>query len=255
MVIKSVYDIDWVSTTVVFATILILALILAQVLPLRWDSTIEKIDLGTSRRALVPRIAGFTWAKFILFFWTLASVVLIFEVCDQDPEGLFGQTTAAWVQALGAVGAILVAIAVDQGSSRRLQREQIEKERSIAARRCGAINRAADALRDIESEVRSNQNTLSGISISTINIQRLNSSLASLEYLYNQGAEIDIQILSSLCTSLEQLKTDVKWITENQPIVGLQAATDFIEYVSNAEKMQRDTFYELFKLIHRIFAI
>ncbi len=56
-------------------------------------------------------------------------------VASHDPAGAFGESSAAWTQALMSVGAILAAIFIDQGASRRDRRErQAAADRARAAR-------------------------------------------------------------------------------------------------------------------------
>jgi hypothetical protein len=59
-------------------------------------------------------------------------------------DGLFGSVVAAWVQAIGSIGAIIGAIYVDRGSARRalLQQERAAAEREDA--RVSALSHTAE---------------------------------------------------------------------------------------------------------------
>jgi hypothetical protein len=63
----------------------------------------------------------------------IAAVALFAGAVVHDPQGLFGQVSAAWLQAVGSVAAILAAIAIDQGSARR-QREQFDHAEMLRKR-------------------------------------------------------------------------------------------------------------------------
>ena len=65
----------------------------------------------------------------------MGGVALVGGAVQHDPLGWFGQVTAAWVQALGSVVAIIAAIVIDQGSARR-QREQFDYSEMLRKREC-----------------------------------------------------------------------------------------------------------------------
>src|SRR5258708_12924203 len=47
-------------------------------------------------------------------------------VASHDPGGPFGESAAAWAQAIMSVGAILAAVVIDQGASRRDRQHRLE---------------------------------------------------------------------------------------------------------------------------------
>jgi hypothetical protein len=49
----------------------------------------------------------------------MAAVGLVAGAAGADDKGWFGEVTAAWIQAVGSVAAIMAAIVIDQGSARR----------------------------------------------------------------------------------------------------------------------------------------
>jgi hypothetical protein len=73
-------------------------------------------------------------------------------VAWHDPDGAFGQSFAAWTQAVLSVGAILVAIAIDQGSSRRDRQARLEEAAEARTARIKVI-RAASQLLDSAARV------------------------------------------------------------------------------------------------------
>ena len=69
-----------------------------------------------------------------------AGVFWLALVAAHDPGGAFGQNSAAWAQAVMSVGAILAAIVIDQGASRRDRREQQAAVERIRAARVKAVS-------------------------------------------------------------------------------------------------------------------
>jgi hypothetical protein len=61
-------------------------------------------------------------------------------VAAHDPGGAFGQNAAAWAQAVMSVGAILAAIVIDQGASRRDRIEQRDAAERVRAARVKAVS-------------------------------------------------------------------------------------------------------------------
>ena len=67
-------------------------------------------------------------------------------VAAHDPQGAYGQSAAAWAQAIMSVGAIVAAIVIDQGSSRRARLEQREASARGRAVRLGSLIACAGML-------------------------------------------------------------------------------------------------------------
>ena len=61
-------------------------------------------------------------------------------VAAHDPGGAFGQNSAAWAQAVMSVGAILAAIVIDQGASRRDRIERRDAAERVRAARVKAVS-------------------------------------------------------------------------------------------------------------------
>lgn len=75
-------------------------------------------------------------------------------VASHDPGGPFGESAAAWAQAIMSVGAILAAVVIDQGASRRDRQDRLEAAAAARAARirvlllCAiALDNAAEAAR------------------------------------------------------------------------------------------------------------
>ena len=70
----------------------------------------------------------------------------MFLVASHNPGGFFGESAAAWAQAIMSVGAILVAIVIDQGASRRDRQDRLDAAAQARAARVGVLRLAAFAL-------------------------------------------------------------------------------------------------------------
>lgn len=70
-------------------------------------------------------------------------------VATHDPDGLFGQSSAAWAQAIGSVGAILAAIVIDQGASRRAQAAREADEAAGRRARVALLRNASFILNNV----------------------------------------------------------------------------------------------------------
>lgn len=67
-------------------------------------------------------------------------------VGSHDPGGPYGASTAAWAQAIMSVGAILAAVVIDQGASRRDRLERLEAAAAARAARIRMLRLSAMAL-------------------------------------------------------------------------------------------------------------
>ena len=75
-------------------------------------------------------------------------------VSSKDPGGPYGESAAAWAQAIMSVGAILAAVVIDQGASRRDRLDRLEAAATARAARirllrlcAGTLDNAAEAAR------------------------------------------------------------------------------------------------------------
>src|SRR5437870_13062423 len=67
-------------------------------------------------------------------------------VASHDPGGAYGESAAAWAQAIMSVGAILAAVVIDQGASRRDRLDRLEAAASARAARIRLRRLCATAL-------------------------------------------------------------------------------------------------------------
>lgn len=252
MAIRHFSDVDWASTLSAGFLMLFATAALALALSLRWDGTVFNLETGKRRPSLKPRVAGSYRLLWLLLFIATVGVGLVAEAAAQDEDGLYGQTGAAWMQAAGSVVAIVAAIIVDQGASRRFRQDRMVREQAMSARRAGAIAQAAEALENAAAELR-NTNVANGqrVGLSSPSIQRIKGAGAALEYLHQQGAELDVPILAALCLSLEMYKVDSEWALKTQPIIGPKNVSSYASSLEAAAKRQRSIFSDAFSHVHR----
>src|SRR5436190_7738636 len=67
-------------------------------------------------------------------------------VGSHDPGGPYGQSAAAWAQAIMSVGAILAAVVIDQGASRRDRHDRLEAAATARASRLKVLGACAAIL-------------------------------------------------------------------------------------------------------------
>jgi hypothetical protein len=67
-------------------------------------------------------------------------------VGSHDPRGPYGESAAAWAQAILSVGAILAAVVIDQGASRRDRQHRLEAAAAARAARMRVLQFCAFAL-------------------------------------------------------------------------------------------------------------
>lgn len=99
------------------------------------------------RRRSLARIWRFTVQPLPLISTLAICLVAVLLGGAVAKDGLFGSVTAAWVQALGAVGAVIGAIVVERGSTRRAIELQKKADEAREAARIRAMRHAADVLR------------------------------------------------------------------------------------------------------------
>lgn len=241
MIIRHFSDVDWQATLWVAALMLVGTGLLAVALSLRFGGTFVDTTTGKTRPGLRPQFAK----SFFFLFWPclfIAAVAagLVAKAAAQDPDGLYGQTGAAWMQAAGSVVAIVAVIIVDQLSSQRLRQDRRNNERDVSARRVGAILQAAEALQSAADELRAAQMGITSRTyLSSLALQRIKGAGAALNYLSKQGAELEVHILAALCLSQETYQQDVSRALSSLPIASPVLAIALAKTLDEAAERQR----------------
>lgn len=144
------------------------------------------------------------------------------------------------MQAAGSVVAIVAVIIVDLLSSQRLRQDRRNNERDVSARRVGAILQAAEALQSAADELRAAQmGVISRIYLSPLALQRIKGAGAALNYLVNQGAELEVHILAALCLSQETYQQDVSGALSSLPVASTGLAIALAKRLDEAAERQR----------------
>jgi hypothetical protein len=72
-----------------------------------------------------------------------------------------------------------------------------------------------------------------------------------LEYLNQQGAELEAHILAALCLSLETYRKDKDWLLGSLPVSSPSHAIALADRLDRAAKRQRDIFEDAFLHLNR----
>lgn len=253
MIIRHFSDVDWQATVAVAVLMLLGTGLFASALSLRFGGTVVDTTSGKTRPSLRPQFAkSFFFLLWPGLFMTAVAAGLVARAAAQDPQGLYGQTGAAWMQAFGSVVAIVAVIIVDQLSSQRLRQDRRNNERDVSARRVSAILQAAEALENAAVEMRAVE-VASGdrVYLSPLADQRIKGAGAALEYLNQQGAELEAHILAALCLSLETYQLDKDWLLGSLPVSSPSHAIALADRLDRAAKRQRDIFEDAFLHLNR----
>ncbi len=149
-------QLDFVSTGALLVVLALIAFIVAFASALRLhDGSVTVHEGGKVTRNFAPRVV---WAR-MLPAWTLAIVTLaggalIALAAEKDPAGLFGNVTAAWVQAVGTVAAIIAAALIAGQQVRQQQKAQLDAEDRAAYARLAAIYSVASAFREAAEKLK-----------------------------------------------------------------------------------------------------
>jgi hypothetical protein len=89
-----------------------------------------EVRVGTLRHTLLKARTAMVLAAIVV-----AAGGWMALVSSHDPGGAYGESAAAWAQAIMSVGAILAAVVIDQGASRRDRLDRLEAAASARAAR------------------------------------------------------------------------------------------------------------------------
>jgi hypothetical protein len=253
MSIRHFSDIDWQATVVVAVLMLLGTALFAWALSLRFGSTAVDTTTGETRPSLRPQFAkSFFFLLWPGLFIAAVAASLVAIAAASDTEGLYGQTGAAWMQAAGSVVAIVAVIILDQLSSQRLRQDRRNNERDVSVRRLGAILQAAKALEHAAVEMRA---VAAGSSIRTrlspLTKRKIEGAGAALEYLTQQGAELEVYILAALCLSQATYKQDMASALSYPPVTSTNQAAAYANQLEAAAEQQRAIFQDAFSQFDR----
>ena len=217
-----------------------------------WLALIPPLLLAAMTLDILQRWRRGGWTTHLLIVaCVIASTALVVTIGEHANDGLFGQTTAAWVQGVGSVMAIIGAIWIDQGSARRqaavLKAEQnrVEEERNAAltARRQALLECNA-ALAIVDRDL--NRASPEGVSLgppfkfSEFALRRLKSAQVSVAYYLITPGAIPHNMVSALAGA-SQLVNEFTVVDEMPALNGADLA-DWRRRVTSARAQMKYIF-------------
>lgn len=139
----------------------------------------------------------------------VATVTWLALVATQNEQGLFGEGAAAWAQAIMSVAAILAAIVIDQGASRRDREERREiAERGRIAR--VALLRRGKAMLDNVRNAIQQRTPAPGLVFEGLGIDALKAGQAAIRHYIERGSDDDAALVWVLCRAGDILDAAVE---------------------------------------------
>jgi hypothetical protein len=152
---------------------------------------------------VLPRLAKVRVGHWLILLAVFtAALGLIAKAATSATDGLFGETTAAWIQAVGSVAAIIGAIWVDQGAARRLRQDRdVAMSDAIGSRRSAIGDMAVEfvRVRDLLAEWDASPSEWGGPATWTLTEEyweEAEVALGVLRFYLAQQGEIDARLVS-----------------------------------------------------------
>ncbi len=126
-------------------------------------------------------------------------------VASHDPGGPYGESAAAWAQAIMSVGAILAAVVIDQGASRRDRQDRLEVAAAARAARLRGIQLCALALENAADAAR-NRPLKRGLKFEGIALEAVLSAGRTIRQFADRGSDNDptlVWVLNRAATEVE----------------------------------------------------
>jgi hypothetical protein len=133
-------------------------------------------------------------------------------VARHDPNGLFGESTAAWTQAIMSVGAILAAIVIDQGASRRDRRDRQEAADRARASRVKLIRSGVMVLENA-AKAAASRRPARGLVLEGLAVEAMISMQETLRHFVGRGSEDDpilVWVLNRSSTEMDGAVAELK---------------------------------------------
>jgi hypothetical protein len=127
-------------------------------------------------------------------------------VAAHDPGGAFGQNSAAWAQAVMSVGAILAAIVIDQGASRRDRMEQRDAAERVRAARVKAVRGCVTVLENAAKAV-CERTPRRGLRFEGLALDALEAMHQTIDHYVARGSDDDpILVWLLICVGSEMAR-------------------------------------------------
>jgi hypothetical protein len=141
----------------------------------------------------------------------IATISWLALVAAHDDQGFFGQGAAAWAQAIMSVAAILAAIVIDQGASRRDREERTAVAYSAKAARIGLLRNCAWMLGNVRKGIES-RTPAPGLTFEGLGIDAVKAGRSAIQHYIARGSDDDAALVWVLCRSGDILETAVNEI-------------------------------------------
>lgn len=151
---------------------------------------------GALGRVLKPAL----WSNWTLAVLAAVGVALVGAAATFDDDGLFGEVTAAWVQAVGSIAAIGAAIWIEQGSQRRAREDRLQQRRVAIRQRGMATAMAQSAFKHAAADVGEMPLSMEPQPFPERGHQALVIARELLEVLLNHPSDLSEDMLTALAT-------------------------------------------------------
>lgn len=126
-------------------------------------------------------------------------------VGSRNPGGLYGESAAAWAQAIMSVGAILAAVVIDQGASRRDRQDRLEAAAAARGARIRLLELCAKAL-DNAAEAARKRRPKRGQRFEGLAMETVRSARQVARHFADRGSDSDpllVWVLNVAATEME----------------------------------------------------
>jgi hypothetical protein len=130
-------------------------------------------------------------------------------VANHDPGGVFGASAAAWTQAIMSVGAILAAIVIDRGASRRDRQHRQEAAERVQAARVKVIRSSVIVLENA-AKAAASRTPARGLKFEGLAIEAMVSMQQTLRHFVDRGSDDDPMLVWALNRAATELDGAVR---------------------------------------------
>lgn len=129
-------------------------------------------------------------------------------VVSHSPGGAYGESAAAWAQAIMSVGAILAAVVIDQGASRRDRLDRLEAAASVRAARIRLLQICAKAL-DNAAEAARKRPLKRGQRFEGLAVEAVRSARQVARHFADRGSDSDPMLVWVLIVAAAEMDAAV----------------------------------------------
>lgn len=130
-------------------------------------------------------------------------------VASHDDQGLFGQGAAAWAQAIMSVAAILAAIVIDQGASRRDREERRETAERARNARIALLRNGKTMLDNVRKAIEQ-RTPAPGLVFEGLGVDAIKAGQSAIRHYIQRGSDDDAALVWVLCRAGDILDAAVE---------------------------------------------